>query len=46
MLAVDHAGNGFNIAQSAMDDLTNGQATFLGRIDAASVQVDKSRCGL
>jgi hypothetical protein len=46
VLAVDHAGAGFNVALGAMNDLTNGQAVALGRIDAAAVQVDKSVCGL
>ena len=44
--AIDHAGNGFNIAEEAMNTLTDGQAVFLGRIDAAATQVDKSNCGL
>lgn len=46
VLAIDHAGAGFNIALDAMNALTNGQATALGRIDAQSVQVPISNCGL
>lgn len=46
ILAIDHADNGFNIALEAMNTLTNGQGVFLGRIDAAVTQVDKSVCGL
>lgn len=46
ILAVDHAAAGLNIALDAMNDLTNGQAVFLGRIDAAVAQVDVSNCGL
>lgn len=46
MLAVDHTDAGFNIALEAMNDLTNGQAQFLGRIDATFEQVDSSVCGL
>lgn len=46
VLAVDHAGDGFNLAKAAMDDLTNGQAEALGRIDAQYAQVDVSNCGL
>jgi len=38
--------NRFNIAQAALDDLTDGQAVQLGRIDAQWVQVDASVCGL
>merc|ERR1711977_545420 len=46
VLAMDHASEGFNIAQAAMDQLTNGQAVALGRIDAQYAQVDASACGL
>lgn len=46
VLAVDRAGDGFNIAKQAMDQLTNGQAASLGRIDANYQQVATSNCGL
>ncbi|KAF2025384.1 heat-stable 19 kDa antigen precursor [Setomelanomma holmii] len=46
VLAIDHTANGFNLATPAMDDLTNGQAVALGRIDAQYAQVDVSNCGL
>lgn len=46
VLAIDHANEGFNIAQAAMDQLTGGQALQLGRIDAQWTQVDKTICGL
>lgn len=46
VLAVDHTGNGFNIALAAMNDLTNGQAVQLGRIEAQYAQVATSNCGL
>lgn len=46
VLAIDYAGEGFNIAQEAMDLLTGGQAVALGRVDAEYVQVDASVCGL
>jgi hypothetical protein len=46
VLAVDHAGDGFNLAKQAMDELTNGQAAALGRIDANYAQVAVSNCGL
>ncbi|KAI1825794.1 eliciting plant response-like protein [Xylaria intraflava] len=46
VLAVDHAGSGFNLALGAMNTLTNNQAVALGRVDATAVQVDKSACGL
>lgn len=46
VLAIDHADEGFNIAQEAMDALTNGQAVALGRGDAEAIVVDGSACGL
>ncbi|KAF7799700.1 hypothetical protein EIP86_010942 [Pleurotus ostreatoroseus] len=46
VLAIDHAGSGFNIAEGAMNALTNNQAAFLGRVDATATQVDASACGL
>ncbi|KAF2634634.1 heat-stable 19 kDa antigen precursor [Massarina eburnea CBS 473.64] len=47
VLAIDStAGAGFNLAKTAMNDLTNGQAEFLGRVDAQYAQVDVSNCGL
>ncbi|KAH6852264.1 hypothetical protein CUC08_Gglean012180 [Alternaria sp. MG1] len=46
VLAVDHAAQGFNLAKAAMDELTNGQASALGRIDAQYAQVATSNCGL
>ncbi|KAK1233372.1 hypothetical protein PQX77_003483 [Marasmius sp. AFHP31] len=46
VLGVDHAGNGFNVAQAAMDDLTNGQAVNLGNIQVDAVQTSASDCGL
>ncbi|KAF1927410.1 Cerato-platanin [Didymella exigua CBS 183.55] len=45
VLAVDHTATGFNLAQAAMDELTNGQAAQLGRIDAQYAQVPTSNCG-
>ncbi|QSZ35646.1 hypothetical protein DSL72_008516 [Monilinia vaccinii-corymbosi] len=46
VLAIDHAGAGFNLGKTAMDTLTGGQAEALGRIDANYVQVVPSVCGL
>ncbi|KAG6843634.1 hypothetical protein H0H87_002213 [Tephrocybe sp. NHM501043] len=43
--AIDHAAAGFNIALAAMNELTNNQAVFLGRVDVAAAQVDASVCG-
>lgn len=46
VLAIDHAGSGFNIAKEAMNKLTNGQADALGVVQVTSSQVDASVCGL
>ncbi|KAK4157530.1 protein SnodProt1 [Chaetomidium leptoderma] len=46
ILAIDHAANGLNIAKAAMNDLTNGRAVELGRIEANVQQVALSNCGL
>ncbi|KAF4986201.1 hypothetical protein FDECE_16071 [Fusarium decemcellulare] len=46
VLAIDHAGSGFNIGLDAMNALTNGQATQLGRINAQVYHASPSDCGL
>ncbi|THU94131.1 Asp f 13-like protein [Dendrothele bispora CBS 962.96] len=46
VLAIDHAGSGFNVAQAAMDELTNGNAIAFGVVDVSATQVDVSNCGL
>jgi len=46
VLAIDHAGAGFNVAQAAMDELTGGQAVAFGRVDVTAAQVATSNCGL
>ncbi|KAK2464999.1 hypothetical protein APHAL10511_003075 [Amanita phalloides] len=44
--AVDRAGaNSFNIALSAMNELTNNQAVQLGRVDVTAAQIAPSYCG-
>ncbi|TLD19172.1 hypothetical protein PspLS_10031 [Pyricularia sp. CBS 133598] len=45
VLAIDRA-SGFNIGLAAMNDLTNGQAGNLGRVDAQVQQVGLNACGL
>ncbi|KEZ40656.1 hypothetical protein SAPIO_CDS8583 [Scedosporium apiospermum] len=45
ILGIDHSTS-FNIALHAMNDLTNGNAVGLGRVEASAEQVDKSNCGL
>lgn len=46
VLAIDHAQSGFNVAESTLNALTDGQAVFLGRINAQATQVSASACGL
>ncbi|KAI0312114.1 Cerato-platanin [Amylostereum chailletii] len=46
LTAIDHAGDGFNIAEAAMNTLTNGQAEQLGVVQASATMVDASNCGL
>lgn len=46
IIAVDVGRDGFNIARGAMNELTNGQATQLGRINASYRQVAPAACGL
>jgi hypothetical protein len=46
ILVIDHAQSGFNVAQAAMDRLTNNQAVELGRVNVTSKQVAASACGL
>ncbi|KZT01890.1 Cerato-platanin [Laetiporus sulphureus 93-53] len=46
VLAIDHAGSGFNIALEAMNALTDNEAVALGRVTATATQVDASVCGL
>ncbi|KAG1806249.1 Cerato-platanin [Suillus fuscotomentosus] len=46
ILAVDVASLGFNIAEAAMNTLTDNEAAFLGRVSVTSVQVNASVCGL
>ncbi|WEW58123.1 hypothetical protein PRK78_003590 [Emydomyces testavorans] len=41
---VDHTDNGFNVAKRAMDDLTNGQAEHLGRIQVYYEDAPPSAC--
>ncbi|KAL1747876.1 Cerato-platanin [Schizophyllum fasciatum] len=46
VLAVDYATSGFNIAQSALDELTGGRAVEKGTINANVKQVNVKHCGL
>ncbi|KAI9435899.1 Cerato-platanin [Lactarius psammicola] len=46
VIAIDHAGDGFNLSLEAMNNLTNGHAEEFGVIDAQAVQIDNKYCGL
>ena len=46
VLAVDSALNGWNVALQAMNNLTNGHAQMLGRVNAVATLVNSSLCGL
>lgn len=46
VLAVDHAGDGFNLSLEALNVLTDYQAQSLGHVTATATQVDSSVCGL
>ncbi|KAG4027703.1 hypothetical protein MFRU_028g01250 [Monilinia fructicola] len=46
ILAIDHAANGFNIAESAMNTLTKGRAVELGNVDAEWALLTPEQCGL
>ena len=46
VLAIDHAAEGFNIGETALNELTGGQAVSLGSIDAQWAEADDSACGL
>ncbi|KAL5536653.1 hypothetical protein ACEPAF_476 [Sanghuangporus sanghuang] len=44
--AIDHADDGFNLSQEALDTLTNGRAVEFGVVDVTATRVDSSACGL
>ena len=45
LLAIDHSSN-YNMPTAAMNELTDGQATFLGRVPVTDTEVPASVCGL
>ena len=45
-VAMDHAADGFNLSQEALDTLTNNNAVQDGTVQVDAVRVDKSACGL
>lgn len=46
ILAIDHAGEGFNIGETAMNALTNGRAAEFGHVDATVTPLTPKDCGL
>lgn len=46
VLAIDHAAQGLNIGETAMNALTSGNAVQFGRVDATVAKVDHTKCGL
>lgn len=46
VMVVDHAGNGFNIADSALDELTDGKGIEQGRINVQATRVSVRECGV
>ncbi|OJD22481.1 hypothetical protein ACJ73_06167 [Blastomyces percursus] len=44
VIAIDQAGNGFNIAKAAMDQLTGGRATDLGNVSMAVIEAATGDC--
>ncbi|KAL4893140.1 Cerato-platanin [Aspergillus ambiguus] len=44
--AIDAAPGGFNLALAAMNDLTDGNAVDLGRVQATYTEVAASNCGM
>ena len=46
VLAIDHTAAGFNIAEAAMNNLTDGNAEQFGRVDATFAQVGLSYCNV
>ena len=46
VLAIDFAGDGFNVAESTLNILTDGNAVDLGHIEAEVKPADASACGL
>ncbi|PGH14331.1 hypothetical protein AJ79_03153 [Helicocarpus griseus UAMH5409] len=46
VIAVDHAGAGFNLAKAAMDELTGGRAAEIGRTDMTVTEATPADCGM
>ncbi|KAI5116030.1 hypothetical protein M0805_002085 [Coniferiporia weirii] len=46
VVAIDHADDGFNLSEEALNTLTDGNAVFDGAVQVTAEQVDASECGL
>ncbi|KAI5983445.1 Cerato-platanin, partial [Pisolithus orientalis] len=46
VLALDVSKDGFTVSPQAMNMLTNGQASALGRVKVTATEVPASECGL
>ncbi|KAI6156749.1 Cerato-platanin [Pisolithus tinctorius] len=46
ILALDVSKDGFTVSPQAMNVLTNGQASALGRVEVTAAEVPASECGL
>ncbi|KAL4803555.1 Cerato-platanin-domain-containing protein [Aspergillus unguis] len=44
--AIDSSPGGFNVATTAMNQLTGGRAEELGRVDVTYTEVGREQCGL
>ena len=44
VLVIDHTDDGFNISKEAMDELTDGRAEELGRVNASVTKAENSLC--
>ncbi|EEH05742.1 conserved hypothetical protein [Histoplasma capsulatum var. duboisii H88] len=46
VIAMDHAGSGFNLAKAAMNELTGGRAVEIGRTDMTVTEAVPGDCGM
>ncbi|KAH9886029.1 Cerato-platanin-domain-containing protein [Cubamyces lactineus] len=46
LLAFDHAGDGFNISEEAMNELTDGEGIVAGHVDVQVEQLTSTQCGI
>lgn len=46
MTAIDHAAEGFNLSEEALDTLTNGMGEQIGLANVTATRVPEANCGL